>query len=169
VSLTPPVRRTWAPVGHTPVLRTPFNWKRLSMAGAICYRPDRRGAAIVFQTRPGTYNDEAPIEFLGELHDFLGDAKVTLLWDGLGGHRSKRMQKFLIAHRRWLVVEPLPPYAPELNPVEALWGNLKGTDLANRHAETLDEIEDVAHCGIDRIASDAQLAFAFLGQSGLSL
>jgi transposase len=26
----------------------------------------------------------------------------------------------------WLVVEPLPAYAPESNPVEPLWGSLKG-------------------------------------------
>lgn len=156
-------------MGQTPVLRTPFNWKRLSMAGAICYAPSRRNAAIVFQTRPGTYNDEALMEFLSELHDFLGGAKVTLLWDGLSGHRSRLMKQFLAAQRHWLVVEPLPAYAPELNPVEAMWGNLKGTDLANRHTDTIEDMEEVAHNGIERIASDVQLAFAFLGQSGLSL
>jgi transposase len=30
-----------------------------------------------------------------------------------------------------LVVERLPAYAPELNPVEKLWANLKGAELAN--------------------------------------
>src|SRR5664279_2947499 len=40
ISLTPPVRRTWAPIGETPVIRTPFNWKRMSMAAALIYAPD---------------------------------------------------------------------------------------------------------------------------------
>ena len=39
-SLLPSVRATWAPKGKTPVLRHRFNWKRLSMAGALVYEPD---------------------------------------------------------------------------------------------------------------------------------
>ncbi|MGA2110368.1 MAG: transposase, partial [Syntrophorhabdales bacterium] len=79
-------------------------------------------------------------EFITELDDFLNGAKVTLLWDGLPSHRSKKMRKFLASQRHWLVVERLPAYAPELNPVEGMWGNLKGTELANCCAETIDEV-----------------------------
>ena len=39
-SLLPPVRATWAPTGQTPVLRHRFSWTRLSMSGALAYRPD---------------------------------------------------------------------------------------------------------------------------------
>jgi transposase len=125
------VRATWAPRGHTPVLRHRFSWKRLSMAAALAYAPDRSQARLVFQTRPGAYNDESLIEFLQAVHDELADAKVTLIWDGLPSHRSRRMQAWIRTQRRWLVVERLPGYAPDLNPVEGLWGNVKGTVLAN--------------------------------------
>jgi len=37
LSLTPNVRRTWAPRGQPPTLTHPFNWKKASMAAAICY------------------------------------------------------------------------------------------------------------------------------------
>jgi len=47
------------------------------------------------------------------------------------------MKAYLGSQRRWLVVERLPAYAPELNPVEKLWANLKGAELANLCAETL--------------------------------
>lgn len=87
--MLPPVRATWAPKGKTPVLRHHFNWKRLSMATAIAYEPDATAAELVFQMRPGAYNDEALIEFLGQVHDLLRGRKVTLLWDGLPSHRSK--------------------------------------------------------------------------------
>ena len=63
-SLLPSVRATWAPRGKTPVLRHHFNWKRLSMAGALAYEPDGTDAQLVFQMRPGSYNDESLIEFL---------------------------------------------------------------------------------------------------------
>jgi DDE superfamily endonuclease len=141
----------------------------MSMAGAVCYGPNRNDAAIVFQTRPGAYSDEMLICFITELHDFLDGAKLTLLWDGLPSHKSKKMRQFLASQRRWLVVERLPAYAPELNPVEGMWGNLKGTELANRCAETIDEVQDVAHRGMRRIGSDPELAYAFLRQCGLSI
>jgi DDE superfamily endonuclease len=95
------------------VLRHRFNWKRLSMAAAVAYAHDRGDARIVFQTRPGAYNDESLIEFLQTLHDELAGTKVTLIWDGLPSHRSHKMQAWIRAHRRWLVVKRLPGYAPD--------------------------------------------------------
>jgi transposase len=151
------------------VLRHRFNWKRLSMSAAIAYAHDRSAARIVFQTRPGAYNDESLIEFLQALHDELGGVKVTLIWDGLPSHRSRTMQAWIRRQPRWLVVERLPGYAPDLNPVEGLWGNVKGNELANLCADTLDEPAHAAHAGIDRVRGDTDLAFAFLRHSGLSL
>ena len=50
------------------------------------------------------------------------------MWDGLGSHRSRPMPAFLGSQRGWLVAERLPGYAPELNPVEGVWANLKGQE-----------------------------------------
>src|SRR5438874_9425814 len=66
-SLTPVVRRTWAPRGKTPVLRHTFNWKRISMAAALAYRWDGARSRLYFQTREGSYNEESLIEFVREL------------------------------------------------------------------------------------------------------
>jgi transposase len=71
------------------------------------------------------------IEVLGEVRRFLGGEKATLLWDGLPAHRSTAMRAWLATQRHWLVVERLPAYAPELNPVEGLWSSLKAVELAN--------------------------------------
>ena len=151
LSLLPSVRRTWAPRGKTPVLTHPFNWKRVSVAAALAYSPDGARARLLFHLREGSYNDEALIEFLRRLRRHpLGD-KVTLLWDGLPSHRSRAMSAFIASQRRWLVVERLPAYAPDLNPVEWLWGNLKGTELANLCAETLDGTIQAATAGVRRI------------------
>jgi len=68
VSLLPSVRATWAPRGQTPVLHHRFVWKRLSIAGAPVYEPDGSDAHLVFQLRPGAYNDQTLIDFLSDLH-----------------------------------------------------------------------------------------------------
>src|SRR5437763_14607024 len=68
VSLLPSVRATWAPRGHTPVLRHRFVWKRLAVASALVYEADGTDAHLVFELRPGAYKDETLIVFLTYLH-----------------------------------------------------------------------------------------------------
>jgi hypothetical protein len=109
VSLLPSVRATWAPRGQTPVLRHPFNWKRLSLAGALAYEPDGSDAHLFFELRPGAYNDETLIAFLGELNK-VEQRNVLLIWDGLPSHRSRRMSGWITSQRHWLAVERLPGY-----------------------------------------------------------
>ena len=169
VSLLPSVRATWAPRGHTPVLRHRFNWKRLSLAAALVYEPDGSDAHLVFELRPGAYNGDTLIEFLADLHQLEPDRRLLLLWDGLPAHRSRCMNDWLAKQRSWLGVERLPSYAPELNPTEQVFGNLKSAELANLCRDTIDEVETIAENGLDRIGSDAELCFAFLRHSGLHL
>jgi transposase len=88
------------------------------MAAAICYGVRGGGAQLAFHITPGNYDTDRLIEMLGELRRFLGGEKATLLWDGLPSHRSNAMRSWLNRQRSWLVVERLPAYAPELNPVE---------------------------------------------------
>jgi transposase len=168
VSLLPSVRATWAPRGQTPVLRHPFNWKRLSLAGALAYEPDGSDAHLFFELRPGAYNDETLIAFLSELNE-VEQRNVLLIWDGLPSHRSRRMNDWIASQRHWLAVERLPGYAPDLNPIENVWGNLKSQELANLCSNTIDQVADIAEGGLDRIGSDAALCFGFLRHSGLHL
>jgi transposase len=168
-SLLPNVRRTWAPVGQPPVLRHPFNWKRASMAAALCYGAGGGGASLCFHVHPGSYDTDSLIEVIGQLRGFLGGEKATLLWDGLPAHRSKAMAAFLTTQRDWLVVERLPGYAPELNPVEQLWANLKGNELANVACEGLGGVIAAAWQGIERTRAAWQLPYSFLRHCGLSV
>jgi transposase len=168
VSLLPVVRRTWAPVGSTPVLDHHFNWQRVNITAALCYGSRGGGAGVAYQLRDRAYDTAALIDALTQLRGFLGGEKATLLWDGLPAHRSRDMQRFLASQRRWLVVERLPGYAPELNPVEALWANLKGVELANLAADTLDEVTRAVTRGIQRVRQTPHLPYSFLRHSGLA-
>jgi Winged helix-turn helix len=66
-------------------------------------------------------------------------------------------------------VEPLPGYAPDLNPVEALWSNLQAVELVNLAGETLQDTIAAAGRGIQRIRQTHHLAYSFLRHCGLSL
>jgi hypothetical protein len=171
LSLTPNVRSTWAPRGNPPTLVHPFNWKRASMAAALCYGVGGGGAQLAFHLQAGNYDTDTLIVVLGELPAFLGGQKATLLWDGLPAHRSNKMRAFVASQRHWLVVERLPAYAPELNPVEALWSSLKGRggELANLSYSTLAGVIDQAHRGIQRVRQSPHLPYSFLRHAGLSV
>jgi transposase len=169
VSLLPSVRATWAPRGQTPVLRHRFVWKRLSIAGALVYEPDGSDAHLVFQLRPGAYNDETLIEFLTDLDQLEQHRSVVLLWDGLPSHRSRRMMEWVANQRDWLSIERLPGYAPDLNPTEQVWGSVKSKELANLCVDTIGEVAEAAEDGLDRVSDDAPLCFAFLQHTGLRL
>jgi len=84
-------------------------------------------------------------------------------------HRSHAMRAWQRRQRSWLVVEPLPAYAPDLNQVEPLWSNLKGVELANLAGDTLDDVTAAAERGVQRIRGTPHLAFSFLRYCGLSL
>jgi transposase len=97
---------------------------------ALCLSPDRRRVRLYFRLRTEAGTD-APmaIAFLRDLSRELR-APILLVWDNLGMHRSKAMKTFLDISPLFHV-RLLPPYAPELNPLENVWGYLKCNPMAN--------------------------------------
>jgi transposase len=140
----------------------------MSVCAALAYRSDGQRCRLLFQVKPGTYNTDSLIAFLADLRRHFRGQKIILIWDGLPAHRSHAMTAYLRTQRAWLSVERLPGYAPELNPVELLWGNVKGRELANRCAETLGEAAAALQIGMTRVRGSQQLCFAFLDHAGLS-
>jgi transposase len=116
--------RTWAPRGQTPVLQETFNWEKLSLiAGLTSWN-------FFFRIHEGAVRGPQAADFLrAHLRHLPG--KLLVLWDGAAIHRSQPVKAVLaeVGDRLWLA--RLPAYAPELNPVEYLWGHLKEKQLAN--------------------------------------
>ncbi|UPK65286.1 transposase [Rhodococcus pyridinivorans] len=106
---------------------------------------------------------------LTELRGHFAGEKLIVLWDGLMAHRSRAMTAWLATQRDWLHVERLPAYAPELNPIEQVWGNMKSTELANLCPDTLDEVRVATEAGLTRIGSSYDLCHGFLDHTRLSL
>ena len=125
VKLTPPTRRTWAPKGHTPVLRHPYRrGKQISMCGMVAYRhSDGDGEQVAawmgFDLLEGAYDTRAFIRVLDGLGYQLDHQPVTVIWDNLGAHHAGDLHAW-VATQPWLEFAYLPSYAPELDPVEGL-------------------------------------------------
>jgi len=140
--LNPLVRRSWALVGKTPAVGGDGGHRhRVSVIGALSVSPADRRLGFYFATLPGGYYTAA--EVVGFLRDLLRHlrGKVIVVWDRGPHHRGPAVRAFLRRNGRlWL--EQLPPYAPELNPVEPVWGWLKFGRLANFVPDGLGELDD---------------------------
>jgi len=132
----------------------------------IAYRPADDAVRVLFSLGPGNVDSDWAVRGLRSLRRHLSGA-VILLWDGLPAHRSAHTRRHVQAQHGWLQVERLPAYAPELNPVEAMWANLSARELANLCPETLDELATHVQRGVRRIRRHNHLGLAFLKHSGL--
>jgi transposase len=91
---------------------------------------------------------------------------VILIWDRLPGHKARLTQDYLRSQKAWLKTEWLPSYAPDLNPIELVWGHAKSGEIANQPFEDLDDVADTLRRQLRRVTS--RLGFAFLRHAGLS-
>lgn len=135
------MRRTWAPVGQTPVLRVRMQARRkVSAIGAITISPKRRWLGRYVQLhRDRSICQHQVLAFLQSLRRHVRGPMVVV-WDNLGAHRGGQVRAWLARHRRTVRVERLPAYAPELNPHEYAWGHDKGGALANACPEHVDQL-----------------------------
>jgi len=164
----PSVRTTWAPRGQTPVLKPRGNhWSKVSVAAALGFRWDGRQTRLLARTKPDNYNATSLIRFLRQLRRFVRGQKVILVWDHLPAHRSREMQAYLLRQRAWLQLEWLPGYAPDLNPTEGVWNNIKSREMANFCPEQIQESTRAFRRGLRRVSHTRQLPFSFLDHAGL--
>jgi hypothetical protein len=139
------------------------------MAAALGYHVDGDAARLCFHLQQPSYDTDSLIGVLEQLADCYAGHKVVLLWDGLSAHWSTKMRAWLDSQHDWLRVERLPAYAPELNPVEGLWANLKDVELANRPTTSLAEVADATEQGVQRVCKSDSLVGGFLAHTGLTL
>ena len=131
------------------------------------YRWDDRRSRLFFQTCEGSYNTASLIALLDDLKRHRHGQKAILVWDGLPAHKSRAMKEYLLSQRDWLTVERLPGYAPDLDPIETMWGNIKGKELANRCAQDLGELDTAVRGGMARVRRSRTMPYCFLSHAGL--
>jgi transposase len=122
----PSVVRTYAPIGQTPILREWRTRDHLSAISAVSPEGKR-----YFHGQDGAINSADVVAFLEHLRREVS-GQMVIIWDGAPMHRSQAIKAFLAngaAQRMHL--ERLPAYAPELNPDEGVWQQLKGVELRN--------------------------------------
>lgn len=165
--LTPLLRRTWGLRGVTPTLAVRARaHEKVSGLGALAVSPRRHRVTLALALHPKV-NIRGP-----QVHRFLRHlarhvrGAVVLLWDQGRPHRHQIVRRWLATHPRWHVVW-LPPYAPELNPVEQLWTYLKYGRLANFAPAEVADIPREVRCQAHRLRRRPNLLKSFFRHSAL--
>lgn len=136
LQMSPVVKKTWSPKGETPVLKTKTrSHKKISAIGGLTTTAGGRKQGLVFRLHRGkNVGATECVAFLEQLQQNYRNRHVFVIWDGLRAHWSKKMAAWIAEHPKFETFK-LPPYAPELNPIEYVWGNVKYHQLANLAAE----------------------------------
>lgn len=114
---------SYAPVGHTPVIRATGQRFGCSMISAITNR-----GQLAFRVFHGTLRAPMFVDFMRRLHQ-QSAGKVYFIVDGHPVHRSRIAKAFVAAHPTKIRLIQLPGYCPELNPDELLNQDVKTNAL----------------------------------------
>jgi transposase len=153
---------TWARTGKRPVFRRMTKERRaLSTAVALTL-----SGKIYKRHFEGSVNSQKLIEALDHLRRHL-TGKIILIWDRARIHRSKVTKTYLHNHPE-ILIEELPPYAPELNPEEYCHGNVK-QGLKNARPTCKQEMRSLLDRGFARLRRRPDLLLSFFHAAGLSV
>lgn len=162
--LIPSVRKTWSPVGQTPIFHHRYRHDRISAISGIAVSPKRFHCTLYCHLYEDNIQGDEVVLFLRHLLRQIPGHLIVLLDNGKT-HRGDAVEE-LLSHTSRLHLEPFPPYAPELNPDEGVWHHLKST-LANGRPDTQAELMDVLAGEICQLADSQSLLRGCIQQSEL--
>lgn len=105
----------WIMKGERKVMPMTGRQYRINIMGGICLNNHK----IVYETAETINEDSIQLFLFHVRQKHPGRYKVHIIWDNAGYHCSKLVQSF--AKELGIEIHYLPPYSPNLNPIERLW------------------------------------------------
>ena len=81
--------------------------------------------------------------FLRNLFEWLdSNKKYVLILDNAGWHKTQCVKNLIEEQKHWIKVEHIPPYSPELNPIETCWKVTKNAVTKSQYFKTIDDMQE---------------------------
>lgn len=126
----------WILKGERKLVPTTARQPRLNFIGGICLN----GHRIVYQ-QADRVDAESIASFLCSLRKRHPEkCKIHIIWDNAGYHSDRSVQEF--AKDLAIELHYLPPYSPNLNPIERLWKVMHEKVSANQYYETFSDFTE---------------------------
>jgi transposase len=132
--------RSWAPIGHTPVVKRTGKRFGVNMISAVS-----NAGLLRFRLFAGSFTGSVFIDFLGRLLREVSERRVHLIVDGHPVHRAKLVSGWVERHAERMQLHFLPGYSPELNPVELLNHDVKANAAGRRRPRSAGELRAELH------------------------
>jgi transposase len=151
----PYLARAWAKRGADLRVPAPGQAKKVAMIGSL----DSAKRKLVVTTSRAKRSADfiAHLQVLDRLYGPKPGAPtrpVVLVLDNGPIHVSKATLAALVERDHWLTVEWLPKYAPELNDIEVVWGDLKARHLAHQTFSDPDVLDAAIHAAVASLNSE---------------
>ena len=129
----------WILRGKDKTLPTNSGWKRMHIIGAV----NINNLTVITEDKP-KINADHIIEFLQKLEqENVCKSKIYLICDNAGYHRAKKVKKYLETSKIELIY--LPPYSPNLNPIERLWKLMHSIVTNNKYYHSFSKFTEAIH------------------------
>jgi putative transposase len=164
-SMVSPLKKTWAPVGETPMVKTSISHHtRVNVIGALLVSPAGRSIRLATRMRRKNMRGEQVRNFLRQVLRRVA-GPVAILWDRHPMHKRKLVTEYLDSISRVTRYE-LPKAAPELNPAEGIWAQADEY-VAGTAPKNIKELSANVHAALARTRNSSKRLRACLNQSDL--
>lgn len=150
-----PLQRTWGQKGKTPIVKTSGQRQSINAISALS-----NTGAFWYHVYTGKFNAEKCIECL---KDFMKYKRrpVYIIMDGHPVHKSNKLKEYVESLDGKLLIFFLPPYAPDLNPDELVWNQMRHMGTSKKPLKQGESLKSRAIADLEKIKSDRKLVKSF--------
>ena len=138
------IRRCWSPAPHRPSVQNGYQREFVYVYGAVSPIEGNMDWMICQKM-----NTEQMSLFLAQVSAAHPEDFIVMVLDGASSHKAKDLQR-----PENIRLVALPPYAPELNPQEHVWDELREKEFPNRVFNELTAVIRQLKCGLPRLSAD---------------
>lgn len=132
------ISRGWYLTGIKHSVPCPVTKEKVGVSGAINWR-DGTVYSLIFD---GCDSNTFICYLKSLLEDYRGNRKIALILDNASSHKSKSVKGFVESVKERLELIYLPPYSPDLNPVERVWKDLRYKVTHNVYFDSKEALEN---------------------------
>ncbi len=156
-----PLQRTWGLKGQTPVVKTSGQRQRINAISALS-----NTGGFWYHVYSGNFNAD---KFIECLQDFLKGRRkpVFIILDGHPVHKSAKVNQFIANTNGKLRIFLLPPYAPDLNPDELVWNQLRNVGTSKKPLKKGESLKERAIADLETIKQNKILVKSFFQEQSV--
>ncbi len=157
-----PLQRTWGEKGRTPIVKTSGQRQSINAISALSNK-----GGFWYHVYDGKFNANKCIECFKR---FLRGRKtpVVLIVDGHPVHKSKKVTEYIDSLDGRIEIVFLPPYAPDLNPDELVWNQMRNIGTSKKPLKQGESLKNRAIMDLEGIRRNKKLIKSFFDEATVS-